>query len=108
MRQEPTPSSLKAHIERPADVAATPRSSDTRTLVHLVRVGPLDRPVDLAHALKACGLTLSEAHGANNELAEIGSTVVAMTSDVMPDLLAFGVRVDPYEDRDGFRRRAER
>ena len=83
---------------RPAqDPADGPRRSGTPVEVEL-RARRLDKPVTLAKALKAYGLSLTEAHRAVTTLTNEGR--IRLTLYLTPDsgpaerLAAFGVEID--------------
>jgi DNA-binding transcriptional regulator YiaG len=75
-------SELKARLERLGpvrDVSRPSLTSDESIVVLLRRTGALDQPITVARRLFAAGLTLKEAHGAINKLAESGWTMCAVT-----------------------------
>jgi DNA-binding transcriptional regulator YiaG len=74
-------SELKARLERLGPVRDVSRPSLTpeeSVIVLLRRTGALDQPITVARRLFAAGLTLKEAHGAINKLAESGWTMCAV------------------------------
>jgi DNA-binding transcriptional regulator YiaG len=68
--------SFKEALERQerGQTESRPRTAFPAARVHLRRVDPISRPIDLARLLVSCGLSLRKAHEAVNRLAE-GETV---------------------------------
>ena len=88
-------SGLRARLERaaqPLDGSPARSYSVAPVAIGLRRTGPLDRPVDVAQALRRAGATMRLAHTALNRLATFGLAVIELPGDA--DLGALSVELE--------------
>jgi hypothetical protein len=96
MKAMQTPLSSSVPSERRAKTLAGDPALSRSIELALRSDGPIDRPVDLARALKRYGLSLGEAHRVLDALSEAGSAAVILDGperSIMVDLAALGVAV---------------
>jgi hypothetical protein len=58
--------------------ADPPLPMRTPVVIELSRVAVIDRPIDAANLLRACGLTIAEAKGAVDGLVDRGASTVTV------------------------------